>query len=92
MRPTRKTVALPASAEPVPPEFAPEVAPLVAADVWAEPADALSEAVETARLTSGILCMAWARDMIDQHWHLLDRQEGTGTWTPERQTLWRQTE
>lgn len=85
-------LAVPAAAEPVPPDFPPEIAPLVSADEWAEPDAALSGAVETARLKSGILCVAWARDMIDQHWHLLDREEGAGTWTSERQTLWRQIE
>lgn len=43
---------------------------------------------ETAWLRTGILCTAWARDMIGQHWHLIDRLEGPGTWSDARQELW----
>ncbi|TCP41427.1 hypothetical protein [Rhodovulum marinum] len=47
-------------------------------------------ATETQRLKAGILCVAWARDMIEQHWHLLDALDGAGTWSQARQQLWMQ--
>ncbi|MGC9419628.1 MAG: hypothetical protein ACP5EN_11730 [Rhodovulum sp.] len=49
-----------------------------------------SAASETQRLKAGILCVAWARDMIDQHWRLLDALDGPGTWSQARQQLWMQ--
>ncbi|TCO72109.1 hypothetical protein [Rhodovulum euryhalinum] len=48
------------------------------------------EMSETARLKAGILCVAWARDMIGQHWRLLDVLDGPGTWSIARQQLWLQ--
>lgn len=68
----------------------PEVEALVAADEWEAHAGPLSDEVETARLKAGILCVAWARDMIDQHWRMLDALEGQSTWTREREQLWHQ--
>jgi len=66
----------------------PEIAPLVMADDWPRPAAA--DEVETARLRAGLMCVGWARDMIDQHWQMLDRRDGDGSWTRERQNLWLQ--
>ncbi|RSK34138.1 hypothetical protein EJA01_08400 [Rhodovulum iodosum] len=83
-------LSVPATAGARPPQLATEIARLVLADDWVEVEGELSDAVETARLKAGILCVSWARDMIDQHWHLIDRSEGAGSWPPERQNLWRQ--
>lgn len=47
-------------------------------------------ASETELLKAGILCVAWARDMIGQHWGLLDGLDGPGTWSQARQQLWMQ--
>jgi len=47
-------------------------------------------ASQTERLKAGILCVAWARDMIEQHWRLLDVLDGAGTWSQARQQLWMQ--
>ncbi|TCM77587.1 hypothetical protein EV216_12913 [Rhodovulum steppense] len=60
-----------------------ELAPL------ATPADD-PDLSDTARLKAGILCVAWARDMIAQHWRVLDRLDGPGTWSRARQQLWLQ--
>jgi len=76
--------------EPVPFELRPEIEALVTADSWAAAVDHLSDEVETARLKAGILCVAWARDMIGQHWRMLDALEGESTWPRERQQLWQQ--
>lgn len=43
---------------------------------------------KSARIKAAIWCEAWARDMIDQHWTLLDRTEGQGSWSAARQSLW----
>lgn len=68
----------------------PDIEHLVVADDWPLADAGASDAVETARLKAGVLCVAWASDMIDQHWRLLDALEGPGTWTRARQQLWLQ--
>ncbi|GAA0302681.1 hypothetical protein [Rhodovulum strictum] len=60
-----------------------ELAPLAIAAGEADLSD-------TARLKAGILCVAWARDMIAQHWRVLDALDGPGTWSRARQQLWMQ--
>lgn len=70
--------------------LAPDIAAHVVADDWPLDDPGVSDAVETARLRAGVLCVAWANDMIAQHWRLLDSLEGPGTWTRERQRLWLQ--
>ncbi|PTW51225.1 MULTISPECIES: hypothetical protein [Rhodovulum] len=74
-------------ARAVPLAMDPQFEAAVTGDWGADPAT-LSDGVATARLQAGILCAAWARDMIGQHWRRLDHEDGPGTWSADRQTLW----
>lgn len=82
--------ALPALAAEPPFDPAAALAGVVLADILPGPDGAPKPGAETAWLRTGLLCAAWARDMIGQHWHLLDRLEGPGTWSDARQRLWLQ--
>lgn len=68
----------------------PTLADLAAVAAAAPMAAEATDLTETQRLKAGILCVAWARDMIDQHWRLLDVLDGVGTWSERRQHLWQQ--
>ncbi|WP_175566974.1 hypothetical protein [Rhodovulum sp. ES.010] len=57
---------------------------------WPARAGADGPGAETLRLKAGLLCVAWARDMIGQHWRVLDALEGPATWSHARQLLWQQ--
>jgi len=74
----------------LPLRLAPETERMVMTNDWRADGEGVSDAVETARLKAGILCVAWARDMINQHWRLLDLRDGDGSWSRERQYLWQQ--